>query len=34
MDNTIGSDMDKISGNAGFSFMKMSFIIFPPWNTL
>ena len=29
-----GNDMDKISGNTGFSFMKVSFIIFPPWNTL
>ena len=27
MDNTIGRDMDKISGNTGFSFMKVSFII-------
>ena len=26
MDNTIGRDMDKISGNTGFSFMKVSFI--------
>ena len=34
MDNTIGNDMDEISGNTGFSFMKASFIIFPPWNTL
>ena len=34
MDNTIGRDMDKISGNIGFSFMKVSFIISPPWNML
>lgn len=34
MDNTIGNDMDRISGNTGFSFMKVSFIIFPLWNTL
>ena len=34
MDNTIGRDMDKISGNIGFSFMKVSFIIPPSQNTL
>ena len=34
MDNTIGRDMDKISGNTGFSFMKVSFIIPPSQNTL
>ena len=34
MDNTIGRDMDKISGNTGFSFMKVSFIIPPSQNML
>jgi hypothetical protein len=34
IDKTIGMAMDKISGNTGFSFIKVSFIISPPWNML
>ena len=30
INNTIGSDIDNINGNMGFSFINFSSILFPP----